>query len=86
MPTYEYKLNDGEKGCDYCSDGFEEMQRMADDPLERCPKCGAKVYRAISAAGILTGPSAQSVLSDKNIKEHGFTKLVNEGDGQFRKV
>jgi len=86
MPTYEYKLEDGEKGCVHCANGFEVLHGMSEVPLERCPECGSRVYRAISAPGVKTGPSEKSILSDKNIKEHGFTKLVNEGDGRFRKI
>jgi len=40
MPIYEYR-------CERCGD-FEEMQRITDPPLERCPKCRRKVRRLIS--------------------------------------
>lgn len=40
MPIYEYR-------CEHCGD-FEEMQRITDPPLERCPKCKKKVRRLIS--------------------------------------
>jgi putative FmdB family regulatory protein len=41
MPIYEYR-------CEQCGI-FEEMQRITDAPLERCPKCQRKVRRLISA-------------------------------------
>ena len=40
MPIYEYR-------CEHCGD-FEEMQRITDPPLPRCPKCHRKVRRLIS--------------------------------------
>jgi len=40
MPIYEYR-------CEHCGD-FEEMQRMSDPPLAKCPKCKRKVRRLIS--------------------------------------
>ncbi|MFZ5925345.1 MAG: FmdB family zinc ribbon protein, partial [Bacillota bacterium] len=39
MPTYEYS-------CERCG-RFEEFQRMSDEPLSRCPKCGGPVRRLI---------------------------------------
>jgi putative FmdB family regulatory protein len=41
MPIYEYR-------CERCGD-FEEMQRMSDPPLAKCPKCKRKVRRLISS-------------------------------------
>lgn len=86
MPTYEYRAKDEARACDYCADRFEVDQRMSDAPLERCPKCGSPVERELSLFSVSTGPSAKSLLSDKNIKRHGFTKLVNEGGGKFRRI
>jgi putative FmdB family regulatory protein len=40
MPTYEYM-------CKNCGK-FEEIQRMSDEPLSQCPKCGGHVRRLIS--------------------------------------
>jgi putative FmdB family regulatory protein len=41
MPIYEYR-------CEHCGD-FEEMQRITDPPLDRCPTCRRKVRRLISS-------------------------------------
>ena len=41
MPIYEYR-------CERCG-VFEEIQRITDQPLERCPQCGRKVRRLISS-------------------------------------
>ena len=44
MPIYEYKAI-GNAHCELCKDRFEVRQELADEPLKRCPKCGAEVRR-----------------------------------------
>lgn len=85
MPTYGYEAA-GEEGCPHCREGFDVVQSMKDDALESCPECGAAVRRIVTAPYINRRPSTKSILSDDNIKRHGFTKLVNEGGGKFRKI
>ena len=47
MPTYEYR-------CPACGTAFEKFQRMSDEPVAECPKCGAAAERRISGgAGLL---------------------------------
>jgi putative FmdB family regulatory protein len=86
MPTYEYQAREPSTGCDVCRTRFEVQQSMRDAPLERCPECGVAIERLISRCGISTQTSDRNVLSDDNLKRKGFTKLVNEGGGKFRKV
>ena len=40
MPTYDYL-------CESCGYKFEKFQKMNDDPLKKCPKCGKEVKRLI---------------------------------------
>lgn len=40
MPIYEYS-------CKKCGN-FETMQRITENPLKKCPTCGAKVTKLIS--------------------------------------
>ena len=42
MPTYEYS-------CDSCGNDFEVFQKMSDEPVRVCPKCGQAVHRVLSA-------------------------------------
>lgn len=42
MPTYVYE-------CHKCEREHEVMQRFADAPLTKCPKCGGKVTKKITA-------------------------------------
>jgi hypothetical protein len=83
VPTYVYQAK--AKGCSLCAQGFEYKQSIKDDPLESCPECGVTVGRIICAPFVQTGPTDKSVLSDSNLQKHGFQKLINEGDGKFRK-
>lgn len=85
MPTYCYQAT-GEKGCPLCLEGFETVQSMKDDPIAACPDCGSAVLRVVQAPYINTRKSTKSILSDENVKRHGFTKIVNEGGGKFRKL
>ena len=42
MPTYEYE-------CGKCGIRFERFQSMTEEPLKKCPECGGKAKRIISA-------------------------------------
>ncbi|MDD5634751.1 MAG: zinc ribbon domain-containing protein [Candidatus Omnitrophica bacterium] len=47
MPTYQYE-------CEKCGDIFEIFQKITDDPVKVCPKCGGAVKKLISAgSGII---------------------------------
>jgi len=47
MPTYDYK-------CNKCGYKFEKIQKMSDEKLKTCPKCGGEVRRLIGeGAGII---------------------------------
>ena len=86
MPTYVYEARDNKKSCETCRKGFEIDQSIKENPLKTCPDCGSPIRRIITGVNISPGTSTKTLLSDKNLKKHGFTKLVNEGDGKFRKI
>ena len=86
MPTYTYESVEMNKSCKKCRSPFEIEQSIKDEPLKICPECGSAIKRVITAVNISMAQSTKSILSDKNIKKHGFTKLVNEGGGKFRKI
>jgi putative FmdB family regulatory protein len=85
MPTYLYK-------CQSCGIELEEYQRVADDPLEKCPACKKnKLKRMITApiltltsepktVGMLAEKNARSISSDqrkKMLEEYKTKKIIN---------
>ena len=84
MPTYVYRVVEGEKGCPTCASGFEVQHGMNEPGPAECPRCGAKIRRRFTAPGITGRHNEKRVLSDANLKRHGFKKLINEGEGKFR--
>ncbi len=46
MPTYEYR-------CDECGNEFEATQKITDDPLKSCSKCGGQIQRLIGATNFI---------------------------------
>jgi putative FmdB family regulatory protein len=46
MPTYEYRCSD-------CGTLFEVFQRIEDDPLTVCERCGGKLRKVFHPAGIV---------------------------------
>ena len=47
MPIYEYKSRNGAH-CKLCKNKFEVRQGMNEEPLTRCPECGADIRRVFS--------------------------------------
>lgn len=45
MPIYEYQ-------CDECGTLFEVMQKMSDDPLTECEKCGGSLRKVLHPVAI----------------------------------
>ena len=84
MPYYVYQVTEDCKGCEYCQNSFEIFQPISAEPLKKCPKCNNNIQRMIQPVGVKMGK--KHLLTDKNVKKHGFTKLVNEGNGKFRKI
>ena len=46
MPTYGYR-------CGSCGHEFEIRQRITEEPLVTCPKCGGKLAKMLYPAGII---------------------------------
>jgi putative FmdB family regulatory protein len=47
MPIYEYTSKNGVH-CKLCKNKFEVRQGINDEPLTRCPECGAEITRLFS--------------------------------------
>ena len=70
MPIYEY-------ACEHCG-VFEEMQRITDPPLSKCPKCKRKVRRLISQTSFQLKGSGWYV-TDYARKGNGGAAKKDEG-------
>jgi putative FmdB family regulatory protein len=54
MPVYEYQ-------CEKCKDIVEALQKVSDDPLETCEKCGGKLSKQFNQMNFhLYGPGFYS--------------------------
>jgi len=88
MPTYVYTAtptdNATPNACDVCSGTFEIVQRMSENALTQCPKCGAAVERVILAPN-LSNAGAVKKPSDKRLAQAGFTQYKKSGKGYYEK-
>lgn len=71
MPIYEYQSSDPNKGCAKCSHGFEIIQRINEEPLSSCPRCGQQIRKIISwcRAAVVETPD-ETVRVESRIKEY----------------
>jgi len=72
MPTYEYQ-------CTSCGHCFEAFQRITEEPLSSCPKCGKPVKRLIGGgAGIIFKGSGFYTTDNKR------SSIVTGGNGSAK--
>lgn len=86
MPTYTYRARELQNACDTCRECYETIQRITEQPLETCPDCGNPIVRFMHATPTVRDTSTKNILSDDNLKKHGFKKLVNRGGGKYDEV
>jgi putative FmdB family regulatory protein len=82
MPIYEYAATGA--GCEHCRGHFDVRQKLADDALTQCPRCGAPVLRVISAPAFAIGNA--HTLKEKHAAKHGFTQYRRAGNGVYEKT
>ena len=81
MPIYTYRAKDPTKSCSMCKEKFDTVQNIREDSLTHCPKCGNELSKIMHPIGFVQDKSTKKILSDDNLKKHGFKKLVNTGNG-----
>ena len=87
MPTYVYHRLISGKGvqtCEVCADNFEIAQKMSDEALTKCPKCGEAVERIIMAPNV-NGAGAVKKPTDSRMSKAGFTQYKRKGKGYYEK-
>lgn len=82
MPIYIYGPS-GDEHCRYCMNTFERRQKLADARIGRCPECGSRVRRVISAPN-LTRPTPS--MTEQNIGDKGFTQYKKLEKGVYEKT
>lgn len=82
MPVYVYEAKEAGRGCGRCRVGFEISQSINDPRLERCPDCGAEIFRVIQAPGL--GRSKTDL--HYRAKRAGFNCLKKVEKGEYEKI
>lgn len=65
MPTYEYECTSSK-----CANRFELFQSIRSRPVQKCPACGGKARRLISAGGGLIFRGSGFYITDYRKKEY----------------
>jgi len=87
MPIYVYgpKSGPGEKrACETCAGTFEIVQRMSEEALTHCPKCGGAIERILTTPSV-TGVKRYRKRSPREIAQAGFTQYKRMGHGYYEK-
>lgn len=87
MPTYDY-------GCENCGHQWELEQRISEDPVKKCPKCGKSRARRMISGGnfILKGGGWYADLyhkpggSSKNGSSSGSSETKSETKTEAKKA
>ena len=82
VPIYEYQ-------CEACNHKFEVIQKVTDRPIRKCVLCRGKVYKVLSAPGLLFKGSGWYVTDYANPerkKALEAEKKVASGDGGSQKA
>jgi putative FmdB family regulatory protein len=73
MPIYEYIPDNPESPCRFCRHGFEQFQKLNDNPVTNCPACDAPVKKTVSLCrAAVVEISAESTNVEKQLK--GYEK------------
>ncbi len=78
MPIYDYR-------CENC--GYENsfLQKMNEQPFTKCPKCGGKFKRLVSAPAIKFKGSGFYITDYKNNSSSSSSKRNGEGKEKAQK-
>jgi putative FmdB family regulatory protein len=81
MPTYEYR-------CTSCENRFDVYQRIDDEPLRVCQRCGGELRKVFHPAGIVfrgsgfyATDSRKAAASSSRDGDGGGKEAAKRGDG-----
>jgi putative FmdB family regulatory protein len=75
MPTYEYE-------CLVCKERFDVFQSINDDPVSTCEKCGGRVRKIFTNAGIIFKGSGFYVNDHKNNSGGKSKPVTKSGESE----
>ena len=73
MPTYEYECPKGH--------AFDVFQKMTDEPVAKCPECGAKARRKISGGAGFLFKGEGFYITDYRSDDYKKKASSESGDG-----
>jgi putative FmdB family regulatory protein len=73
MPTYEYRCPEGHE--------FELFQRISDDPVAACPRCGKQAERLLSTGAGLLFKGSGFYITDYRSESYKKAAEADKGDG-----
>ena len=79
MPVYVYECVEGERGCDFCRQAFEHTAKMTAPPLDKCPRCGAKVRRVVVNVNVNTRYPRLNMDRARKLGFKTGTDLIQDG-------
>ena len=85
MPTYVYAAKGEPRECDVCCASFEIVQKMSEDALTQCPKCGKEIERVITAPNLNGVGMMMRKPTDDRMAKAGFTQYKRKGKGYYEK-
>ena len=71
MPTYEYQ-------CAKCNKRHEALQSITAKPLTKCPKCGGRLKRLLSAGGGFLFKGSGFYITDYRSKSYHDAKKKDQ--------
>lgn len=79
MPTYEYV-------CSSCSNAWEEIQKISEDPIQVCPKCGESTAKRQISGGnfILKGGGWYADLYSSTKKSGGSSESSTSSSSESK--
>jgi putative FmdB family regulatory protein len=78
MPTYEYR-------CAECGNRFEVFQRIDDEPLQTCEKCGGALRKVFHPAGIVFKGSGFYATDSRRAAKTSTNSESSSGDSKEKK-
>jgi putative FmdB family regulatory protein len=71
MPIYEYR-------CESCAHEFDVLQKISDDPVTVCPRCGGAVVKQVSSTSFILKGSGWYVTDYARGKSGGGDKAATD--------